>query len=70
MKIVPQRRRGTALLFVVVLLSVMGTIVLSNTRRLSLLKREIQLIDQRQQRKYVEKAPAQTQGSESKKTGK
>jgi hypothetical protein len=59
MKITCHREHGTALLAMIVLISVMITITISNSQRLILLKREIRLVDQRQQQKFTKKVPGQ-----------
>lgn len=46
------RRRGSAVLIVLVLLGCMTVFVITNTQTLRSLKQELKLLDDRQQKKY------------------
>jgi len=51
------RHRGSAVLVVLVLVMIMGTLSIANTRVLSHLRRELQLIDQKQQERLSPPSP-------------
>jgi len=52
--LIPRSKRASALLIVLVLLSVMSVLVVSNSVRLGQLKRELQLIEEKQKQKFHE----------------
>jgi len=55
----PLRERGSVMLIVMILLFAMTVLTLSNGRTLYLLKRELRLIDQKQQQKFQTSGPAE-----------
>jgi hypothetical protein len=51
-----RRRRGSAVMIVLILLSVMGVLLLSNTVTLRRLKVELQLLEQKQKHAWEQRA--------------
>jgi len=56
-------RSGAAIIIVMAILAILGTLLLCNGTVLQGLKSELRLLEEKQQKKFAAPAPAQTPGS-------